>query len=374
MIQYITGIRSPSPPPGVALLVIKKRIRVQHKEMSQNATELRLEDLPEIKQHLITKLKSAGIESIFDLAISLPHDMIINGILTGADAQIALDLVMKAKKALVDSGMLLKDFSTAEQMLEKRKNLLKCTTGSSRLDSFLKGGIETQAMTEIAGEFGSGKSQLCYTLCVTGNKPIEKGGLDGNVIFIDTENTFRPERVHQIAENRGITKPEDVLRKIYVCKIFNSGHLELIIQNLGKSIQEYKAKLVLIDSVISLHRAEFIGRETLAERQQRLNIMLHKLLRIAEVHNIAVVITNQVQSQPDNFFGGSGDALRTTGGNIMGHASTYRILLRKAGLDRIAIMIDSPHHAYDQTRFTISERGVQDAEENRVSKKTEPEW
>jgi DNA repair protein RadA len=155
----------------VALLVIKKRTRVQHNEMSQNVTELRLEDLPEIKPHLITKLKSAGIESIFDLAISLPHDMIINGILTGADAQIALDLVMKAKKALVDSGLLLKDFSTAEQMLEKRKNLLKCTTGSSRLDSFLKGGIETQAMTEIAGEFGSGKSQLCYTLCVTSNMP-----------------------------------------------------------------------------------------------------------------------------------------------------------------------------------------------------------
>jgi DNA repair protein RadA len=174
----------------VALLVIKKRIIVQHKEISQNGSELRLEDLPEIKQHLITKLKSAGIESIFDLAISLPHDMIINGILTGADAQIALDLVMKAKKALVDSGLLLKDFSTAEEMLDRRKNLLKCTTGSSRLDSFLKGGIETQAMTEIAGEFGSGKSQSCYTLCVTGNKPIEKGGLGGNVISEKEDSIF----------------------------------------------------------------------------------------------------------------------------------------------------------------------------------------
>jgi len=280
---------------------------------------------------------------------------------------------MKAKKALIDSGLLAKDFSTAEEMLQRRQNLLKCTTGSSRLDSFLKGGIETQAITEIAGEFGSGKSQLCYTLCVTGNKPIQKGGLGGNVIFIDTENTFRPERVHQIAENKGVTKPEDILRKIYVCKIFNSGHLELIIQNLGKSIQEYKARLVLIDSIISLHRAEFIGRETLADRQQRLNIMLHKLIRLAEVYNIAVVVTNQVQSQPDNFLGGT-DALRATGGNIMGHASTYRILLRKAGRNRIALMIDSPCHAYDQTRFTISERGVQDVEERRASKNTEAEW
>jgi DNA repair protein RadA len=258
--------------------------------------------------------------------------------------------------------------------LERRKNLLKCTTGSSNLDSFLKGGIETQAMTEIAGEFGSGKSQICYTLCVTANMPTNKEGLGGNVIFIDTENTFRPERINQIAENRGITDPEQILRNIYVCKIFNSGHLELIIQNLGKSIQEYKARLVIVDSIISLHRAEFTGRGTLADRQQRLNIMLHKLIRLAEIYNIAIVVTNQVQSQPDNFLGGSGDALRATGGNIMGHASTYRILLRKAGRDRIAIMLDSPWHAYDQTRFTISERGVQDVEEKRASKNTEAEW
>jgi DNA repair protein RadA len=313
----------------------------------------------------------AGIESIFDLAISIPHQLIdAGGMLTGADEHLALDLVMKAKKALIDSGLLSKDFSTAEQILERRKNLLKCTTGSSKLDSFLKGGIETQAMTEIAGEFGSGKTQICYTLCVTANMPVDKSGLAGNVIFIDTENTFRAERILQIAENRGINEPDEILRKIYICKIFNSGHLELIIQNLGKSIQEYRAKLVIVDSIISLHRAEFTGRETLADRQQRLNIMLHKLTRLAEVYNIAIVVTNQVQSQPDNFFGGS-DALRATGGNIMGHASTYRILLRKAGRDRIAIMIDSPCHAYDQTRFTIAEGGIQDVEEY---KNTGSEW
>src|SRR5438093_10630353 len=138
--------------------------------MYQNAAELRLENL-EIKPHLITKLKNAGIESIFDLAISLPHDLIDvggGGILSGANEDIALDLVTKAKNALVNSCVLVKDFSTAEALLERRKSLFKCTTGSSRLDSFLKGGIETQAMTEIAGEFGSGKSRLCYTLCMTG--------------------------------------------------------------------------------------------------------------------------------------------------------------------------------------------------------------
>ncbi|MGB6592197.1 MAG: DNA repair and recombination protein RadA [Candidatus Nitrosopolaris sp.] len=340
--------------------------------MSQAATKMRLDDL-EIKPHLITKLKMAGIESIFDLAISIPHQLIEDGggMLAGSDEHVALDLVMKAKKALIDSGLLSKDFSTDREILERRQNLLKCTTGSSKLDSFLKGGIGTQAMTEIAGEFGSGKSQICYTLCVTANMSLDKKGLGGNVIFIDTENTFRAERIHQIAEHRGISEPDEILRKIYVCKIYNTSHLEVIIQKLGKSIEEYKAKIVIVDSIIALHRAEFTGRGTLADRQQRLNIMLHKLTRLAEVHNIAVVITNQVQSQPDNFLGGSGYAIRATGGNVMGHASTYRLLLRKAGRARIAIMIDSPCHAYDQTKFTIAEAGIQDVEE---IKNTTSEW
>jgi DNA repair protein RadA len=333
--------------------------------------KVRLEDL-DITPYMITKLKMAGIESVFDLAISIPHQLVDRdgGMLTGTDEHVALELVTKAKKALVDSGLLYKDFSTAQDILDSRKNLLRCTTGSAKLDSFLKGGIETQAITEVAGEFGSGKSQICYTLCVTANMPVDRKGLGGNVIFIDTENTFRAERIFQIAEHKGISDPDQVLRRIYVCKIYNTSHLEVIIQDLGKSIEEYKAKLVIVDSIIALHRAEFTGRGTLAERQQRLNIMLHKLNRLTEVHNIAVVITNQVQSQPDDFFAGQ-NGLRATGGNIMGHASTYRILLRKAGRDRIAIMIDSPYHAYDQTRFAITEAGVQDVEEH---KSTESEW
>jgi DNA repair protein RadA len=328
--------------------------------VSQAATKFRLEDL-DIKPYAITKLKMAGIQSVFDLAISIPHQLVNigGGRLTGTNEHAALELVTKAKKALVDSGLLYKDFSTAQDILDRRKNLLRCTTGSAKLDSFLKGGIETRAITEIAGEFGSGKSQICYTLCVTANMPIDKKGLGGNVIFIDTENTFRAERIFQIAEHRGISEPDEILRRIYVCRIYNTSHLEMIIQDLGKSIEEYKAKLVMVDSMIALHRAEFTGRQTLAERQQRLNIMLHKLSRLAEVHNIAVVITNQVQSQPDDLSAG-GDGLRATGGNVMGHASTYRILLRKAGKSRIAIMVDSPYHMYDQTRFSITEAGVQD--------------
>jgi DNA repair protein RadA len=204
---------------------------------------------------------------------------------------------MKAKKSLIKSGVLSKEFCTAEEFLERRKTLLKCTTGSAKFDSFLKGGIETQAITEIARESGSGKSQICHTLCVTANikqenkKVAEKvTSLDGsNVIFIDTENTFRAERVHQIAEARGF-EPEEILKKVYVCKIYSSVHLEQIIKNLGKYLEQYKVKLVIIDSIIALHRVDFPGRESLAERQQRLNVMLYKLIRLAEIYNVAIVL------------------------------------------------------------------------------------
>jgi DNA repair protein RadA len=223
----------------------------------------------------------------------------------------------------------------------------------------LKGGVESQAITELTGEFGSGKSQICHTLCVTAAANNNKGQIN-STIFIDTENTFRPERVHQIAEARGLDS-EEIMKKVFVCKMVNSAQLEALIRNLGKYIEEHKAKLVIVDSIISLHRAEYTGRETLAERQQRLNVMLHKLLRLAEIYNVAVVLTNQVQVSPDSTFGGS-DSLRAAGGNIMGHACTYRIFLRKAGRDRIAVMVDSPHHAYSQVKFTINEKGVENAE------------
>jgi DNA repair protein RadA len=159
-----------------------------------------------------------------------------------------------------------------------------------------------------------------------------------------------------------------VLKSIAVCKVYNSSHLELIIKNLGKYVDDFKAKLVIIDSIISLHRAEFAGRGTLADRQQRLNSMLHKVIRLAEIYNIAIVITNQVQSSPDTFFG---DPTKAAGGNVLGHASTYRIYLRKSGENRIAKMIDSPYHPYSDARFTVNERGTDDIEgdESSLSKK-----
>ena len=209
---------------------------------------------------------------------------------------------MAAQKLLRESNILEKEFVTADSALEKRKAMLRCSTGSRALNELLLGGIETQAVTEFYGEFGSGKSQICHTLCAIVTQPVEAGGLDGGVIYIDTEGTFRPERLNQIARARAL-EPSHVLKNVAICKIYNSSHLELIVKDIGKYINDFKAKLVIIDSIISLHRAEFPGRGTLADRQQRLNSILHKLIRLSEIFNIAIVITNQVQSSPDTFFG-----------------------------------------------------------------------
>jgi DNA repair protein RadA len=313
--------------------------------------DLQLEDLPGVQPHLISKLRRAGVNSVLDLAASTPNELAAGegegagyeGNAIYADTETISELVLKAKKALADSGALVNEFSTADYILERRKSLVRYTTGSKSLDDFLKGGIESQAITELTGEFGSGKSQICHTLCVTAATNNNSNQIN-SIIFIDTENTFRPERIHQIAEARGLDS-EEIMKKVFVCKMINSAQLEALIRNLGKYIEEYKAKLIIVDSIISLHRAEYTGRETLAERQQRLNVMLHKLIRLAEIYNVAVVLTNQVQVSPDSTFGGS-DSVRASGGHIMAHACTYRIFLRKAGRNRIAVMVDSPHHAY----------------------------
>ena len=323
--------------------------------------ELEIQDIEGIGPTTARKLKEAGIVSVMDLAVTSADELAVE---INASKESAAAFIIAAQKLLRDSNVLEKEFITADAALEKRRSMLRCSTGSGALDDLLLGGIETQAVTEFYGEFGSGKSQICHTLCATARQPVESGGLDANTIYIDTEGTFRPERVQEIARSRGYDSTQ-ILKSIAVCKVYNSSHLELIIKNLGKYVDDFKAKLVVIDSVISLHRAEFAGRGTLADRQQRLNSMLHKIIRLAEIYNIAVVITNQVQSSPDTFFG---DPTKAAGGNVLGHASTYRIYLRKSGENRIAKMIDSPYHPYSDVRFTVNERGSDDIEEEMKKK------
>src|SRR5919205_509412 len=241
--------------------------------LPSSTVELDIQDIEGIGPTTAKKLKEAGIVSVMDLAVTSAEELAVE---INSSKESAAAFIISAQKLLRDSKVLEKEFVTADAALEKRRSMLRCSTGSSALDDLLLGGIETQAVTEFYGEFGSGKSQICHTLCATARQPVEEGGLNANTIYIDTEGTFRPERIQEIARSRGYDSSQ-ILKSIAVCKVYNSSHLELIIKNLGKYVDDFKAKLVVIDSVISLHRAEFAGRGTLADRQQRLNSMLHKI-------------------------------------------------------------------------------------------------
>jgi DNA repair protein RadA len=324
--------------------------------------DLDLQDVEGIGPTTVKKLNDANIRTVMDLAVASIDQLAVD---INCSKDSAALFILAAQRLLRQSHILENEFVTADFVLEKRKSMLRCSTGSKSLDELLLGGIETQAVTEFYGEFGSGKSQVCFTLCAMAKQPISKGGLEGGTIYIDTEATFRPERLQQIATSRGFDSSE-VLKSSSVCKVYNSSHLELIIKDLGGYIKKFNSKLIVIDSIISLHRAEFAGRGTLADRQQKLNSILHKLVRVAEIFNVAIVITNQVLSSPDAFFG---DPTKAAGGNVIGHTSTYRIYLRKSGENRIAKMIDSPYHPYSDIRFTVNQKGIDDLEDSKNREK-----
>ena len=330
--------------------------------MSETDEELELDTLPGVGPATKQKLIDAGISNVLDLATAGPMDI---ADAVDIDVTKAVDLNNKARKKLVELHRLEPDFINAADLLQKRKAIDRVSTGSNNLDDLLGGGIETWALTEFYGEFGSGKSQICHTLCVMAQMPRGQGGLEAGSIYIDTEGTFRPERIAEIAEARKLD-PEEILRKITVARAYNSAHQELIVKDLGKIIEANKIKLVILDSAVAHYRAEFLGRGTLAERQQRLNRFMHQLLRTAEIYNIAVVCTNQVQSAPDTFFG---DPTRPTGGNVVAHTSTYRIYLRKAAKNRIARMVDSPYHPERDAVFMLDEKGVDDPAEESSRKR-----
>jgi DNA repair protein RadA len=340
-----------------------KAEEVEEEDKKEDEKELELTALPGVGPATKAKLNDAGIFSVLDLATAGPMDI---AEAVDIDVTKAVELNNKARKKLVELNRLEPDFINAADLLKKRKAIDRVSTGSKNIDDLLGGGIETWAMTEFYGEFGSGKSQICHTLCVMVQRPRGEGGIGGAAVYIDTEGTFRPERIAEIAESRGFDADE-ILSRITVARAYNSAHQELIVRDLGKIIEERHVRLVILDSAVAHYRAEFVGRGTLAERQQRLNRFMHTLLRTAEVYNVAVVVTNQVQAAPDSFFG---DPTRPTGGHVVAHTSTYRIYLRKAGKNRIARMVDSPYHPERDAVFMLDEKGVDDPSEESTRRRS----
>ena len=326
--------------------------------------ELRLDSLEGVGPVTSKKLVDAGIHNIMDLLVRGPVDI---SEITGMDIEAAIKLVTKARQQLVEDGKLEKDFVSATVIYKRRQDIGKISTDTNALDMLFDGGIETQAVTEVYGESGSGKTQFCHTMCVNVQKPKDEGGLDGGVLYIDTEGTFRPERIVSIAKAKGLD-PEKVLDRIVVAKAYNSSHQELIMEEVGPVIEKNNIKLIVVDSAVGLFRAEYLGRGTLSVRQQRLNRFMHLLTRTAEIYNIAAIATNQVMASPDTFFG---DPTRPVGGNVVAHTSTYRVYFKKSGKKRIARMVDSPHHPEQEVLFILTEAGVSDPEEESKKKKKE---
>lgn len=259
--------------------------------------------------------------------------------------------------------MLHLEFEDATEYLKKREEIYRITTGSKNLDNLLGGGVETRAITEAYGAFGSGKSQIAHCIAVNVQLPVEKGGANGKIVWIDTEGTFRPERIKQIATARGLD-PMKALKNIFVARAFNSDHQILLVEKIKELIKNGEPiRLIIVDSITAHFRAEFAGRGMLADRQQRINKHLHDLMRIAESNNLAVYMANQVMANPAIMFG---DPTSPIGGHIMGHASTYRVYLRKGKKNsRVAKMIDSPHLPEGETVFFITTDGLIDEEPKR---------
>ena len=326
--------------------------------------DLRLDSLEGVGPVTTRKLSDAGIHNIMDLLVRGPVEI---SEITGMEKDTAAKIVNKARQHLVEGGLLSKDFVSASEIYKRRQNIGKISTGTNCLDTLFDGGIETQALTEVYGEFGCGKTQFAHTLSVMVQKTKEEGGLDGSVLYIDTENTFRPERIVQIAQAHGMD-PDKVLDRIIVARAYNSAHQTLILEESGSVIEENNVKLLVVDSAVGLFRAEYLGRGTLAVRQQKLNHFVHMLVRIAETYDCAALATNQVMASPDVFFG---DPTRPVGGNVVAHTSTYRIYFKKSGKKRIARMVDSPHHPEEEVLFALGEAGVMDPEEaEKKTKKT----
>jgi DNA repair protein RadA len=338
--------------------------------------EADLETLPGVGPATADKLLDAGFDSFQSLAVAAPSEL-SNTADVGEST--ASDIVRAARDAADIGG-----FETGSTVLERRNEIGKLSWQIDEVDDLLGGGIETQSITEVYGEFGSGKSQITHQMAVNVQLPKEVGGLHGCAIFVDSEDTFRPERIDDMVrglpddvinatlEDREIEGSaadegavddliDDVLDKIHVAKAFNSNH-QMLLAEKAKELageheeSEYPVRLLAIDSLTAHFRAEYVGRGELAERQQKLNKHLHDVDKVGNLYNCAVVVTNQVASNPDSFFG---DPTQPIGGNILGHKSTFRMYLRKSkGNKRIVRLVDAPNLADGEAVMRVEDGGL----------------
>jgi len=333
------------------------------KEEVEEATEKRkkyefIEDIPGVGPATAEKLKEMGYHTVESLATATIKELTQAGV---GEKQ-AAKVIAEARDSLALS------FIRADELIKMRQNVKRLSTGSKQLDELVGGGLETQTITEFYGEYGVGKSILCHQLAVNVQLPEDKGGLNGAALYIDTENTFRPEWIVRMANAIGMD-PTQIAKNIIYSEAFNSDHQVLLLEKADKIIQENKVKLIIVDSLTAHFRSEYLGREMLAERQQKLNSHLHRLVRLSRAFNTCAVVTNQVMARPDQFFG---MAVEAVGGHIVSHSSHTRIFLRRtaSGPVRICKLISSPYLPEGERIFKITEEGIKDiTEEDEVKRR-----
>lgn len=325
---------------------IEDKVVMMTEEMLSEAT---IEDLPGVGPATAEKLREAGFEELLAVAVMSPSDLADQAELGEA---VASKIINAAKKMANIGG-----FVSGSALLERRREVMKLTSKVISIDELLGGGFETQALVEVYGEFGSGKTQIGHQLAVNCTMPVEEGGFDGDVFYIDTEDTFRPERITQMARGHGLD-PEKVLERIHVARAYNTAHQMLLAEEIKRMSKGLKVKMIIVDSLTSHFRAEYIGRGMLANRQQKLNRHLKDLKQLADINNALVLVTNQVHSKPDAMWG---DPTKPVGGHVLAHASTFRLYLRKAkGGRRIARLVDSPNLPDGECVYQVTEEGLRD--------------
>jgi DNA repair protein RadA len=308
--------------------------------------EVNIADLQGVGPATIEKLECVGYTDLMSIAVATPGQLIEA---TGMGEPAAKKLIAQARSNL-DMG-----FESGTDLLKKREKVIKIQTPSESMNQLLGGGFETGCITECFGQYGSSKTQIAHQLAVSVQKQI-KGAV---VVYIDTENTFRPERIIQIAEANEMD-PKKVLNNIKVAKAYNSDHQMLLAEKVEDLIkkQGLNVKLVIVDSLTAHFRAEFVGRGTLSVRQQKLNQHMHVLAKLADMHSLCMYVTNQVMAKPDTFFG---DPTEAIGGNIVGHNSTFRIYLRRGKKgSRVGKLVDSPNLPEGEACFNIVDGGIVD--------------
>lgn len=303
-------------------------------------------DLPGVGAATAEKLSSVGFDNLMSIAVASPGELVDAA---GMSEAVARKIIQAARESL-DMG-----FASGDDLMAKRERVIKISTGVKDFDRILGGGFETGCISECFGQYGSAKTQIAHQLAVN----VYASDPTAVTVFIDTENTFRPERIIQFATGKGLDGKE-LLKNIRVARAYNSDHQMLLAEKVDDLIKQgLNVKLVVVDSLTAHFRAEFVGRGTLAERQQKINKHMHTLARLGDTNNCAIYVTNQVMSKPDAFFG---DPTEAIGGHIVGHNSTFRIYLRRGKKGtRVAKLVDAPNLPDDEAVFMVTEAGLLDA-------------